>query len=69
MDQMPGVGDEVLYHDDNRWIPAEVTVSRDNGNLTLMYETGGVVAQHGAHIHGWLTYVEAAEYHKERASA
>jgi hypothetical protein len=66
---MPAVGDEVLYHSDDRWVPAEVTASRTNGNLMLLHEDGTAVAQHGAHIHGWLTYAEAVEYHREHASA
>jgi hypothetical protein len=69
MAKVPGVGDEVLYHADDRWYSAEVTVSRPNGNLTLLCEDGSILAQHGAHIHGWLTYAEAAEYHREHAPA
>ena len=65
----PAVGDEVLYHSDERWIPATVEVSRPNGNLTLIHSDGSSLAQHGAHIHGWMTYDEAAQYHRERASA
>lgn len=66
---VPEVGDEVLYHSDDRWIMAEVVVTRPNGNLTLMTEEGSSLAQHGAHVHGWMTYDEIAQYTRERASA
>ncbi len=69
MNAVPQVGDEVLYHADERWLSAEVVVTRSNGNLTLMHDEGSSLAQHGAHIHGWLTYAEAAQYAKDHASA
>jgi hypothetical protein len=66
---IPKVGDEVLYHADDRWYAADVTVSRPSGTLTLLYEEGSLIAQHGAHIHGWLTYEEAAQYAQDHAMA
>ena len=66
---VPRVGDEVLYLSDDRWVSAEVTVSRENGALTLLHDDGSSLAQHGAHIHGWLTYEEAAQYARQHAPA
>lgn len=67
---MPAVGDEVLYHSETRWLHAEVmSVDIDSALVVLLHEEGTSHAMHGAHIHGWLTYDEAARYHTEHASA
>jgi hypothetical protein len=67
---MAAVGDEVLFHTDDRWIHAEVVIAwTDRESLTLLHAEGSTVATHGAHIHGWLTYEEAAQYAKDHAAA
>ncbi len=57
------IGDEVLFHAQTHWIKAEVIATWAADNVTLVHEEGSTVASHGAHIHGWLTYGEAAQYH------
>ncbi len=57
------IGDEVLFHAQTHWIRAEVTATWAKDNVTLLHEEGTTVSAHGAHVHGWLTYEEAAQYH------
>lgn len=63
------IGDEVLFHSDDRWLPATVEKIRPHDVLTLNHDDGVSVANHGAHIHGWLTYAEAAKYARDHATA
>jgi hypothetical protein len=63
------IGEEVLFHGQQKWIKAEVAATWASDNVTLVHEEGSTVAQHGAHIHGWLTYEEAAQYAREHPAA
>jgi hypothetical protein len=63
-DELPSVGDEVLYHADGKWCPAQVLAIRDNGELALLYDHNAELIHqrsvHGSHLYGWVTYKEAA---------
>ncbi len=63
------IGDEVLFHAGEKWIHAEVVATWAADNVTLVHDEGSTVSQHGAHIHGWMTYEEAAQYAKDHAPA
>jgi delta-aminolevulinic acid dehydratase/porphobilinogen synthase len=63
------IGDEVLFHGHGGWIKAEVVDVRNADTVTVIHEQGSTVAQHGAHIEGWLTYAEAAQYARDHSSA
>jgi hypothetical protein len=62
--ELPKVGDEVLFHSDGRWRPAQVLAIKDNGELALLYDQEEELihqrATHGPQLFGWLTYEEAA---------
>jgi hypothetical protein len=61
----PQVGDEVLYHADEKWCAAEVLTVHKSGELALLYESGTITVRqrstHGNHLYGWLSYDEAAD--------
>lgn len=59
------LGDEVVYQvDQDQWIPAEI-VGITADELVLSCRLGHVQitqrSTHGPHLHGWLTYNQAAK--------
>ncbi len=66
---MPEPGDEVLFHAHTHWIKANVVDVRNEDTITVVHEEGSTVSQHGAHIHGWMTYEEAAQYARDHSPA
>lgn len=59
------LGDEVVYHaDTDKWVVAEIVgITADELVLSCHFGNQQVTqrATHGSHLHGWLTYHQAAK--------